>query len=340
MTWYITREAVKDALDIKATARSDAQIDRCIATATDQITGLLRRQFDPLSATLRFPAPAGQTLWFGRRSLVSVTSVSVDGVALDDADYLLLPLDDGPPYDGIRIVATSTASLFGGEDPAVSITGVWGYDLTEITAGATAEALDAAETSVDLNGEASAAVGVGSVIRVDSERMTVTARSLLSTGVTLSANLTAAKADTAVTVSSGAGVTVGETVLIDAEYMKVHAVAGNVLLVTRAVDGSTLATHTSGATLYAPRTVTVTRGALGTTAATHTDASVVRVWQPPPLVGELALAYALTSLGQSQAGYARTVGSNENEREASGRGLKQIQEHAMREYKRWLTGAV
>lgn len=341
MTWYVTRETVKGALDIKETARNDARIDRCIESATDDVTGLTRRLFDPWSGTLRFDSPRGDTLWFGRRALVRFDSISIDGVAGDTADYTLLPIDDGPPYDGIRADSATTSSLAGATGtPSISIAGVWGYDLTELTAGTIAEALDAAETGVDLSGAASAAVGVGSVIRVDDERMTLTARSQLSTGVTLSANLTANRADTAVTVSDGSALSVGETVMIDAEKMTVDEIAGNALIVRRAVDGSTLATHTSSATLYAPRTVTVTRGALGTSAATHSTSATVYVWRPPALVGELALAYALTSLGQSQAGYARSVGSGDNEREASGRGLRQIETDAKRRFKRWMIGAV
>lgn len=341
MTWYVTRETVKGALDIKETARNDARIDRCIESATDSVTGLTRRLFDPWTGTMRYDAPHGDTLWFGRRALVRFDSISIDGVAGDTSDFTLLPIDDGPPYDGIRVDSATSASLVGAVGtPSIAIGGVHGYDLTELMAGATVEALDASETGVDLSGAASAAVGVGSVIRVDDERMTVTARSQLSTGVTLSANLTASRADTAVTVSSGAGVSTGETVMIDAEKMTVDDIAGNVLIVRRAVDGSTLATHTSSATLYAPRTVTVTRAVLGTSAATHSTSATVYVWQPPALVGELALAYALTSLGQSQAGYARSVGSGDNEREASGRGLRQIEADARRRLKRWMVGAI
>jgi hypothetical protein len=341
MTWYVTRESVRGALDIKESARDNARIDSCIEAATDQVTGLLRRLFDPWTGTLRFDSPRGDTLWFGRRALVEFESISIDGTAGDTADFTLVPIDDGPPYDGIRTDSSTSSSLAGAVGtPSVSITGVWGYDLAESSAGTIAEALDATETGVDLDGAASAAVGVGSVIRVDDERMTVTARSQLSTGVTLSANVTASKSDTSLTLSSGAGVTQGETVMVDAEKMTIHEVAGNVVLVTRAVEGTTLAAHTSGTTLYAPRTVTVTRGALGTTAATHSTAAVTYVWRPPALVAELALAYALTALGQSQSGYARTTGSGDNERESSGRGLRQIQADAIHQYKRWKMGSV
>lgn len=339
--WYVTRETVAGALDIKETARNAAQIDRCIESGARRADGLLRRDFAPWTGTLRFPAPHGTILWFGRRSLVRLDAVTVDDIAQDVDDFVLRPVDDGPPYDGMYADVNTSSTLAGATGrPSVGVTGLWGWDLVETSAGATAETLDASETAVDLTGPASAAVGVGSVLRVDDERMVVTGRAQLTTGTTLAADVGSGKADTSVTVSSAAGYAIGETILVGAEKMQVLDIAGAVLLVRRAVEGTVLAAHTSGTTVYAPRTVTVTRGALGTTAATHADAATVNVWVPSPFLAELNLAYALTALGQEQAGYARTVGSNENEREAAGRGLRQIEDDAMRTFKRWMVGAV
>jgi len=108
--------------------------------------------------------------------------------------------------------------------------------------------------------------------------------------------------------------------------MRVDDIAGNTLVVTRAWDGSTIAAHSVGATVYAPRMLTVQRAALGTTAATHlTSASVYR-WDPPGPVRQLCVAEALTDLLQGRSGYARTAGAGENEREATGRGLKDLRE--------------
>lgn len=44
---YCTREDVKNALDIKETARNDDQIDRAIEGATDTIEDDLNRKFYP-----------------------------------------------------------------------------------------------------------------------------------------------------------------------------------------------------------------------------------------------------------------------------------------------------
>jgi hypothetical protein len=116
--------------------------------------------------------------------------------------------------------------------------------------------------------------------------------------------------------------------LIDSERMRIDDIAGNTLIVTRAWDGSTIAAHTAGATIYAPRTLTVARGALGTTAAAHGSGSTVYRWDAPGPVRQLCVAEALTDLLQGRSGYARTAGAGENEREATGRGLKDLRDRA------------
>jgi hypothetical protein len=121
-------------------------------------------------------------------------------------------------------------------------------------------------------------------------------------------------------------ITVGETLLVDSERMLVVDVAGTTLTVKRAWDGTVLAAHTSGADLYAPRTVTVTRGALGSTAATHTISTALTRHVVPGPVRELSVAETVNLLLQRQSGYARTVGSGDNVRESSGRGLRSLRD--------------
>ncbi len=98
--------------------------------------------------------------------------------------------------------------------------------------------------------------------------------------------------------------------------MLITDIAGNVLTVKRAWDGSVLATHV-GATVYAPRLLTVVRGVLGTAAATHLNGAAVAVHAVPGLVRELAVAEALNLFLQESAGYARTVGEGDSLRMAS-----------------------
>ena len=55
---------------------------------------------------------------------------------------------------------------------------------------------------------------------------------------------------TTVSVTSGSSTYVGDTILIDTEQMYVTGVDGNTLTVIRAVNGTTAATHSGGATYY------------------------------------------------------------------------------------------
>jgi hypothetical protein len=336
--WYATREEIKAELDVRETARSNARIDRALADATEAVHGLTHRVFYPTLATRSFdwPPRSGATPWILRldaNELIAVSQIVSGGVALDSGDYLLRRADDRdePPYTRIEVNLARNASFGGGStyQQDVTVTGLYGYRNDETTVGATAEALDDTETGIDVDAATSAAVGVGSLLRIDSERVIVRERAQLSTGQTLGApGLTAVNNSVTVPVQSGAGFAAGEVILIDAERMRIDEIAGNTLIVTRAWDGSTIAAHTAGATIYAPRTLTVARGALGTTPAAHGSGSTVYRWDAPGPVRQLCVAEALTDLLQGRSGYARTAGAGENEREATGRGLKDLRDRA------------
>jgi hypothetical protein len=334
--WYATREEIKAELDVKETARSNTRIDRVLEDASRRVEGLCHRKFFPVQATRYFdwPPRGGATPWvlrFNGVELVSAAVVSSGGRTLGADDYDLEPVNFGPPFSRVEVKLSSDASLGGGAtyQRDVQIAGLWGYRNTEASTGSTVEILDDSETGVDVDGATSATIGVGSIIRVDSERMIVRERRQLDTGQTLGGSgLTNLNSSTAVTVQNGSAFTPGEVILIDAEKMRVDEVAGNTLVVTRPWDGTTIAAHTVGASIYAPRTLTVTRGALGTTAAAHASGTPVALWMPPGPVRQLVIAEALTDLLQGRSGYARTAGSGENERETSGKGLADLRDSA------------
>lgn len=329
---YATREEIKAELDVKETARSNARIDRALADATDAVHGLCHRVFYPEQDTRYFDWPGPQharpwRLWLDANEVISVTTLTSGGTTIVAADYFLEPNQYGPPYNRIEIDLDSSAAFGGGDTHQrdITVTGLFGYKNDETTLGATAEALDDSETGVDVDATTSAAVGVGSLLRIDTERVIVTGRAQLDTGQTLGgAGLTNQNNAVTVTVQSGPTFAAGETILIDGERMRVDEIAGSTLVVTRAWDGSTIAAHSVGATIYAPRTLTVARGALGTTAATHLTAATVHRWDAPGPVRQLCVAEALTDLLQGRSGYARTAGSGEGEREVSGRGVADL----------------
>jgi hypothetical protein len=334
--WYATREDVKSALDLKETARSNARVDAAIEAASRGAEGFLKRiEFAPVTATRYFDWPNETTsrawrLWLDDSELISVTTLTSGGTTIAGANFILEPNRSGPPYNRLELLR-STSSTFGGgstEQRDITITGLFGHSNNTTTVGVTAEALDGTETGIDVDGPTAAAVGVGSLLQIDSERFLVTERSTLTTSQTLQTALTATTNNETVAVTTGSAYAVGEVILLDSERMLIVDITSNNLTVKRAWDGSTLAAHT-GSTIFAYRALTVTRGALGTTAATHSSGASVLRWDVPGLLKQLVIAEAENDLLQQLGGYARTVGVGENEREASGRALRDIRERAL-----------
>lgn len=312
--WYATREDVMRALDAKPTTRNVQQIDRALESASRDAESLCHRHFYPVQATRYFdwPARGGSTpgvLRLNHQELISVASLASGGTTITSGQYNLEPVNDGPPYNRVEINLGEDASFGGGDtyQRDVQIAGLWGHRSTEVTAGATAEALDASETGVDVNGAAAAALGVGSIIRVDSERMIVTGRAWLDTSLNVGGSgLAAQQNSVTLAVTDGTAFAVDEVLLVESERVLVTDIAGNNLTVQRAWDGTVLAAHAVGVDIYASRTLTVTRGALGTTAAAHSTATTINPWKSPGLVRDLTIAEAENRFLQENAGYART----------------------------------
>lgn len=341
--WYATREEVKAELDVKETARSNTRIDRALADATDAVHGLTHRTFYPVLTTRRFdwPPRSGATPWIlrlNKNEIVTLSSLTSGTVTITPDQYLLRRADDldEPPYTRIELRLDASASFGQGNtyQEDIAATGLFGYRNDETALGVTVEALDATETGIDVDAATSAGAGVGSLLRIDSERVIVRERQQLDTGQTLGADLTNLNNATAVGVQTGTAYAPGEVILINAEKMRVDDIAGNTLIVTRAWDGSTIAAHTADAVIYAPRSLTVERGALGTTAAVHSTGAPVARWDAPGGVRQLCLAEALVDLLQGRSGYARTAGSGDSEREASGKGIADLRDRVYTAYGR------
>jgi hypothetical protein len=313
-TWYATREDVMRALDVKLTARNTRQVDRALESASRDVEALCHRTFAPETATKSFNYPGPQIgrtwkLWLNANELISVTTLTSGGTTISASDFFLEPNQYGPPYNRIEIDLDSSAAFSSGDthQRAITVTGLWGYRNDETTVGAlTAAIATTTATTLTVNAAASAELGVGSVLRLDSERLQVTGRTMADTGQNVGGSgLTAQQNSVTLAVSDSSAFAVDEVLLIESERMLVVDIAGNQLTVKRAWDGSVLAAHAAGADIYAPRTLTVSRGALGTTAATHSSgASVVR-WDPPGLVRDLVIAEAENRITNEQAGYAR-----------------------------------
>lgn len=326
-----TREAVKAALEAVSSTRANWQVDEAIASATSAVEGPLHRSFRPVVATHTFPWPPLTTstptwrLWLDDHEVISITTLTVAGSVVSPANYKLAP-SSGPPYSNVQANISTIGAFDAGStwQEAISITGLFGYRNDETAVGTVAEALDASETGVDVSN--GARIGVGDLLRVDSERMIVTDRSWLDSTATLSGNQTASMAERSVGVSNGALLNAGELIQVDAETMLVESISGNTLTVRRAQDGSVLASHSTSAAVRVSRSLTVERGALGTTAATHSLGAALYRHDVPPGVRRLARAEALVTLDAEHAAYAGSVGEGGNERTLSGNSIDAARE--------------
>ena len=334
----VTREALKKALDVKGTSRSDDDIDRAIQAGSRATEGKLQRVFYPRDATRYFNWPSAQypypwRIWLDAWELAAIpTSVTTGGVEIPIDNLNFEPTNSAPPYTYFEINRATNSSFGVGTTPQrnVAVTGTFGYDLNTAPAGALAAAVSDTTTGT-ITVTNSAGAGVGDVIVVGAERMLLADKALASTGQT--GTIGASIADQSLPVANGAAFYAGETLTLDAESMLITGIAGNNLLVKRGWDGTTPAAH-AGATIYAPRSWTVTRGALGTTAATHSNSAAISRYTPPSLVAQLALAEAENNLLQAVSGYARTVGAADNARPVSGQSLADIRAQAYAQYGR------
>lgn len=317
---YTTRETIKRALDIGETARNNRNIDRCIESAARRIEGLCHRIFYPYVDTKYFDWPNYQRatpwrLWLDDTELISATRVLSGGVEIPPGNYNLESNRVGPPYNRLEVDISTSSALSAGEtyQRSIAITGLWGYTDEETPAGHLAEALDTADTAIEVDAVTSAEVGVGTILRVDNERMIVTNRLTTDTGqVVGGSGLTNNKNDVAIEVADGALFAAEELITIDAERMLIVDITGNTLTVLRAYDGSTLAAHNAGAVIYAPRNLIVSRGALGTSAEPHSDGAAILQWLPPAGVRQLNTAEAIHELMQEQTGWFRTMSASSN----------------------------
>lgn len=317
--WYCSVDVLKRAVGI-AGADRDTVLAFYVEAASADIETLLGRRFIPETAEKLFRWPpargGGSVLGLDDLDLLAVTSLKAKAqdsspTTIAAADYFLEPANLGPPYRRIEIDLSSSAAFEAGDTPqrSISVTGRWGYSEDTKAAGALAEADDGSEVALDVTD--ASLIDVGDTILIGSEAMFVSAKAALTTGTTLNDTLTADQNDVTVTLTSGAAVKQGEVILLDSEKMLVESISSNDLTVKRAYDGSVLAAHSTGITVYAYRTLTVIRAVNGTTAATHSSAAAITKYAPPADIVELCLAMAVGHLKQGESGWTGQISGGE-----------------------------
>jgi len=357
--WYTTRERIKYAGGIQATAGASPhpQIDRIIEAKSRQIDNWTRTWFLPKTETRllewpkRLPSLRGGsaiTLWLPQYLLATTTLKSEaqnsSPTTISSSDYFEEPNGD-PPYDRIEIDRSSTASFSAGDTPqrSISVLGRWGYSEETISAGTVASGLSSDAAASTMVCSDASLIDVGNSLLIESEMIFVKERSFAALGsvlVNMGGNIAATQSVVTITLDGSHGVVAGEIIRLDSERMLVVSVATNDLTVIRAFDGSVLASHTDDTAVHISRTLNIERGVNGTTAATHANATAISKYQPEYSIQDLCQAEVLSGLHQERAGYGRTIGGADNPQDLTGKGLAELRMDTLGYYRRRLTGAI
>lgn len=341
MTLYATVEDVRAATGSKSTATDVLRIIAALEAASRDVDDVVQRTdgaFRPLYGTYYYDWPVRSgalyyRLWLDAQPLIGLTGLTAGAASIPLADVFLEPQRYGPPYDRIEIDIGSSSAFGFDKTPqrAIGVTGLWGYGDDRRSAGTLVGPIsDSASTLVVSDGSLS---GTGDHLVIGTERMEITSRMWSDSLQDLGSGLASSAAAVAVAVADGTGFHSGELILIDAERMAVVDVAGNNLIVRRAHDGSTMAAHLTGASVYVQRVAVVTRGARGSVATSHPDGATIEAHVVPGDVRELTVASAVTSLLSGQAGWAREYGP-QGATTKLGQGLDQLRGQVQANYGR------
>ena len=363
---YCNRDDVKRALDIEGiTATSNDRIDRALATVADTIEGQMHRVFYPLDTARPLDWPNYEyaypwQLYFNQWDLVVATLVeSPKGTSIALNKLFLEPVNRKPgfPFEWLEVDRSTNAGWGAGATPqhSIWITGTWGFGADTDPAGTLTASIASGDAT--LNVSDSSLSGVGDILVLDpgtssapfptypgtagavgaptGERVLVTARAAVTTGLTQSGSgcTSASSEDSALQTTGSGTLNPGEVIVLDQERMLVQEVISGVATVKRAWDGTYLAAH-SGATVNAYRQLSILRGQLGTAAASHSNGATVARHRVPSLIRDLSIAECLNQVLQEGSGYARTVGAGDTAIPAPGMGLAEKWDEARATYGR------
>jgi hypothetical protein len=357
---YCNRDDAQRSVDFKPGIDVLPAIDRALMTASENIERNLHRSFYPYDASIYFDWPnqggsgGGQyaypwRLWFDQYDCTVLTSLVTGSVTIPLNQVFLEPVNNPVKlrnfYEYLELDRSSTAA-FGSNSAtpqhAIVATGTWGAGADADQVATLAADVGSSDSSIQVSDSSKCGVGdllilgygrgeapfpsaagyAGALAPFLGERVLVTDRATLATGLTQSGAgcTTISDTDNALTTTGSGALNVGEVLLLDQEQMLVTDTTGGIYTVVRAWNGTNLAAHGT-ATVYAYRQLSVTRAMYGTTATTASSGAAVFRHRVPSLVKDLAVAEAVNQILQEGSGYARTVGAGSDAHPAPGADL-------------------
>jgi hypothetical protein len=345
------------SIDVQDSLLAVAAADRAIASASDDIDGMMRRQFYPVDGLKIFNWPNYQyaqpwRYWLERWDCVALTQLlspgntgGQSGTQIPLWQVFLEPVNPerGFPFTRIELDRSTVAAWGIGPTPQHSIWayGTWGFTADADNVATLAANIGSSDATITVSNGAGCGAGdvlivgygrgaapyptylgtAGAIAPYLGERVIVTDKTAIASGLTLAGTgcTTVSGADNQLaTTGTGTAPQAGEVVQIDGERMYVESVTGGVATVRRSWDGTVLSAHTTGTAVYVYRQLSVIRGELGTTAAAATAGTAVYRHRPPQLIRDLCIGIAEDQMMQEPSGYSRTVAVDQAQIPASG----------------------
>ncbi len=297
--------------DQDALGGDEARLFRAIQMASDYLQKKVG-EFIPVQETLALDGKGGKMLI--TPPLLSLTSISNDGIALTANDYLLEPVGRfwrNGPYVRISVASYPThLATWSVLKAGIQIAGNWGlYERSALT-GATIGTGGQSDIATTLLIDDGSKVSAGDQLLIETEQQLVTGRSSPTAAVTTLA-VAASANDETLTLADGTKIKAGEMIRIDTEKLLVLDINGNVAAVRRGWNKTTRAAHLVGASVDAYRTFTVERAVNGTTAAAHLAAIAISRYEVPETISTLTREIATLGLEKAKSAYQGRTGSQE-----------------------------
>jgi hypothetical protein len=266
-------------------------------------------EFLPVAASKTFVGIGFDKLFIP--PLLSVSSITVDGVALGQSDYDLLPLnkhwEDGP-YTCVQMASDGSRTRFE-IDEEIVITGTWGlFSASEDTGQTLPGNVLIGDTSIAFSDGSKFSPGM--TLKIESEHLLITGSGAFSDSAT-NTNQVLDNSQETVLLLDGTKGKAGEVLRIDFEQMKCVEVQTNTVLVKRGWNQTARVAHLTNADVYVLRTYAVDRGCNGTAAAAHVATTPINRMLVPDDINYLAREIAALMLKKAESSFAGRIGNAE-----------------------------
>lgn len=322
--------------EVDVASKHTHAIDLAIEAESEALQAAPLRRIHPIeNQVVKYDWPAkdksrSNRLWFDGVDIIEIQAMSINGVDLAAENYVLHPVNAGPPYRWLEIKDTSPTFLTSGADRqnAIELTATTGYDASMVFAGYLCSELEASVD--DLAVINSCNIGVGSLLKIGEEWLTVRNRFWLESMDMTTAPIDRLSNHVQIEVASFGDYMPGEHIRIGQEVMRVESfdMDRGAMIVDRSVKGSVLAEHDPSTVVYRKNLYQLERGALDSVTSEHLDKSVVEVWKVPALIRQLVVAESLVNLNKSVTGFPIDFGGSSNV------ALESLREKVWRKYKR------